>query len=131
QRGKIPRLGDHWTRRRAEVNAQFARDDLCQRGFAKTGRPDEQHMVECLLAGARRLDEYAQVRTCLLLADEFRQALRPQRGIDVVVTFVGSHQAARAVHFASSFKPCLISVAVSAPSPALRAAAAMAAAACG
>ena len=34
-------------------------------------------------------------------------------------------------HLASSFSPCRISVAVSAPSPALRAAAAMAAAACG
>ena len=59
------------------------------------------------------------------------EPLRPQRSIRVIVAFFGSDKAAGAVHFASSFSPCLISVAVSAPSPALRAAAAIAAAACG
>jgi hypothetical protein len=88
-------------------------------------------VVERFLARTRRLDEHAQVRARLFLADEFREALRTQRCVDVIVTLVGGHEAARAVHFANSFRPCRISVAVSAPSPALRAAAAMAAAACG
>ena len=122
---------DHWPRCGAEVHAQFARDDLRQRGLAEARRADEQHVVERFLARTRGLDEHRQISARLLLADEFRQPLRPQRSICVVVAFFGSDKAAGAVHFASSFKPCLISVAVSAPSPALRVAAAMAAAACG
>ena len=73
----------------------------------------------------------AEIGARLFLADEFGQPLRTQAGIRVVVAFFGGNQAARGVHLASSFSPCRISVAVSAPSPALREAAAMAAAACG
>ena len=97
----------------------------------RPGRADEQHVVERFLARARRLDEHAQIGARLFLADEFAQALRPQGRIRVVVAAFGGDQAARGVHLASSLKPCRISVAVSAASPALRDAAAIAAAACG
>ena len=131
QRGEVAGLGDHRAGGGAEIDAQFARDDLRQRGLAEARGADEQHMVERFLARPRGLDEHAQVRARLFLADEFRQPLRTQVGVHVVVATFGSDQAARGVHFASSLKPCRISVAVSAPSPALRAAAAIAAAACG
>ncbi len=88
-------------------------------------------MVERLFTRARRLDEHGEIGARLLLADEFAQALRAQRDVGVVVALVGGYQAAGGIHFASSRKPCRISVAVSAPSPALRVAAAIAAAACG
>src|SRR5262249_20650053 len=131
QRREIPRLCDHRTRGGAEVDAQLTRNDLRQRRLAETRWADKKHMVKRFLAGARRFDEHAQVRARLLLPDEFRQALRPQRRIDVVIALVGSNKAAGVVHLASSLRPCRISVAVSAPSPTWRAAAAMAAAACG
>ena len=99
QRGKIAGLGDHRARGGAEIDAQFARDDLRQRRLAEAGRPDEQHVVERFLARARRLDEHPQIGARLFLADEFGEPLRAQRGIDVVVALVGGHQAARACSF--------------------------------
>ena len=78
QRGKIAGLDDHRPGGGAEVDAQFARDDLRQRGFAQAGRADEQHMVERLFPRARGLDEDAQIGAGLFLADEFGQSLRAQ-----------------------------------------------------
>ena len=78
QRRKVAGFCDHRTGCGAEVHAQFARDDLRQRGLAEARRADEQHVVERFLARARRLDEHAQVRARLFLADEVRQSLRPQ-----------------------------------------------------
>ena len=60
QRGEIAGLGDHRAGGGAEIDAQFARHDLRQRGLAEARRADEQHMVERFLARARRLDEHAQ-----------------------------------------------------------------------
>ena len=71
------------------------------------------------------------------VGDRVRNVVDPNftaqgNSVDVVVAFLGGNQAARGGrHRASSFKPCRMSVAVSAASPALRAAAAIAAAACG
>ena len=59
QRGEIAGFGDHRAGGGAEIDAQFARHDLRQRGFAETGRADEQHVVERFFARGRRLDEYA------------------------------------------------------------------------
>ena len=131
QRGEIAGLGDHRPGGGAKIHPQFARDDLRQRGLAEAGRADEQYMVERLLARARGLDEHAEIGARLFLADEFGKALRAQRDIGVVSAGLGRDQAARGVHFANSLSPCRIKVATSAPSPALRVAAAMAAAACG
>ena len=71
QRGEIARLCDHRTGSRAEVDAEFARHDLRQRGLAETRRADEQHMIERFLARARGVDKDGQISTRLLLADEF------------------------------------------------------------
>src|SRR5204862_6187994 len=99
---------------------------------AQAGRPDEQHVIERLFARARRLDEHREIGARLLLTDEFGEPLRAQRGVRVLVTALGSDDAAgRGGHFANSFSPSRMSCAVSAPSPAPRLAAAMAAAACG
>ena len=98
QRGEIAGLGDHRAGGRAEIDAQFARDDLRQRGLAEARRADEQHVVERLFARARGLDEHAQVGARLLLADEIGEPLRPQRGVDVVVAFLGIDEAGVAAH---------------------------------
>ena len=52
QRGEIAGLGDHRAGGGAEIDAQFARHDLRQRGLAQARRADEQHMVERFLARA-------------------------------------------------------------------------------
>ena len=116
----------------AKADAEFARHDLRQRGLAEAGRADEQHVIQRLVTLARRLDEDREILARLRLADEFGQQLRTQRGVaDIVGTALGGDDAGGRVHFASSFSPSRISCAVSAFSPALREAAAMAAAACG
>ena len=46
QRREVARLGDDRAGGGAEIDAEFARDDLRQRGLAETRRADEQHMVE-------------------------------------------------------------------------------------
>ena len=79
ERREVAGLGDDRTRRGAEIHAELARDDLRQRSLAEPGRPDEQDMIECLVACARRLDEHREVFPRLLLADEFRKLLRAQR----------------------------------------------------
>ena len=71
----------------------------------------------------------AQRRADLLPVVAIAQLDRRRRGRDQFL--VGFAELRRPFHFASSFKPSRISVVTSAPSPALRAAAAMAAAACG
>ena len=132
QRREIAGLGDHRPGGGAEADAEFARHDLRQRGLAEAGRTDEQHMVERLAAFARRLDEDRQIGARLRLADEFRQQLRAQRGVaDIVGAALGRDDAGGRGHFANSFSPSRISCAVSACSPALRDADAIAAAACG
>ena len=77
-------FGDHRAGGGAEIDAQFARDDLRQRGLAQPRRPDEQHMIERFLARPRRLDEHRKVRARLLLADELGEPLRAQRGFRAV-----------------------------------------------
>ena len=74
QRREIAGLGDHRPRGGAEIDAELARDDLRQRGLAEPRRADEQHMVERLVARARRLDEHREIGARLLLADELGQA---------------------------------------------------------
>ena len=132
KRGEIAGLGDHRAGGGAKTDAEFARHDLRQRGLAETRGPDEQHVVERLVTFARGLDEDREIGARLRLADEFRQQLRAQRGVaDIVGAALGGDDAGGRGHFASSFRPSRISCAVSAFSPALREAEAIAAAACG
>ena len=138
QRREIAGLGDHRARGGAEIDAELARHDLRQRGLAEPGRTDEQHVVERLAARARGLDEHAEIGARLLLADEFGQPLRAQRGSAASssrrsgVTRRRGGVLIRRCSLAEFLQARAgSSCRVSAPSPALRAAAAMAAAACG
>src|SRR5262249_23178821 len=145
-------LGDHRARGGAEIDAELAGDDLRQRRLAEAGRADQEHMIERLAAALRRRDEHAEVRARLLLADEFGQPLRTQRGLSgILLAVFRADEAGRAggrewrrwglgrhvgrhfggLHLASSLRPSRISRAASAPSPASRMAAETAAAAWG
>src|SRR6266545_2890181 len=110
-----------------------ARHDLRKRGLAEPGRADEQHMVERLTPLARGLDEHREIGARLRLPNEFVELLRTQRGFRrIVLAALGRDEAAgRRAHFASSLSPSRMSCDTSASWPTLRAAAAIAAAACG
>ncbi len=97
ERREIARLRDHRTGGRAEIHPQFARHDLGERRLAQARRPDEQHMVERLVAGARRRDEHCEILSRLLLADELDQALRAQGGFRhiLLAAFRGNERASR------------------------------------
>src|SRR3546814_16685138 len=75
---------DHRPRGRPEADAEFARDDLCQRRLAESGRPDEEDVIERFGAGAGGADEDLQILAHRPLADEVVQRLRPQRQIGAV-----------------------------------------------
>ena len=86
ERREVAGLGDHRAGGGAKADAQFARDDLRQRGLAEAWGTDEQHMVERLVTLARGLDEDRKVGARLRLANEFRQQLRAQRGVAAIVS---------------------------------------------
>ena len=98
QRGEVAGLGDDRAGGRAKVHSELARNDLRQRGLAKAGRADEQHVVERFLARARRLDEHREVGARLRLADELGEPLRAQRGLRVVVAALGCDEAWAGAH---------------------------------
>ncbi len=101
QRREIAGLGDHRARCGAKADAEFARDDLRQRGLAEPGRADEQHVIERLLPLARGIDEDLQIGARLRLADEFGQLLRTQRGVaDIVGAALGRDDAGGVVMIA-------------------------------
>ena len=75
---KVAGARQHGAGGRAEIDLELAGNDLCQRRLAQTRRSREQHMIERLLAGARRGDENREVLARLPLSDEFREPLRTQ-----------------------------------------------------
>ncbi len=75
--GKIARLGDDRAGGGAEIDAEFAGDDLRERRLAETRRPDEEHMVECRPLHLGRIDEHLQVLARRLLAGEIAKRQRP------------------------------------------------------
>ena len=83
--GEVAGPLDHRAGGGAEADAEFAGDDLRQRGLAEAGRPVQQHVVQRLAAGAGGLDEHGEVFAAGLLADEFGQRLRPQTGLGGVL----------------------------------------------
>jgi hypothetical protein len=83
-RGQIARLGNYRPRGRTEIDAELARDDLRERCLAEPRRPDEQDMIERVLARLRRLDEDFQVLARGLLAGEVGERLRPERRVGIV-----------------------------------------------
>ena len=82
----------------AEADAEFAGDDLGERGLAEPGRPVQQHVVQRLAAGAGGLDEDAEVLAGGLLADEFRQGLRAEAGLGGVLGAAGGGDGAVVAH---------------------------------
>ena len=79
---EIAGLLERGPRRRANVHAELARDELGQRRLAQSGRPEEERVVERLAAAERGVDVDAQAVLHLLLADELRQPLRAERELD-------------------------------------------------
>src|ERR1019366_3533846 len=107
---------DHRPGGGAEADAQFARDDLGERGLAQAGRAVQQYMVERLAAGAGGLDENREVFAGGLLADELGERLRPQRCLGGVLG--GARGGDRAVaHRARSLRLSRISASSAALSP--------------
>src|SRR5579859_329661 len=113
--GEVAGLGQHRAAGGAEVDAQFAGDDLGQRGLAQTRRAEQQHVVQRLAARLGALDEHPQVPLGLLLPDELGEGLRAQR-------LVGGFQRRgfsgdEAGHRPSSCNAALIKAGASASSP--------------
>ena len=75
-RGEVASLGDHRSRRCTEIDAELARNDLSERGLAEPRRPDEQDVVERVLARFCRLDKDFEVLARRLLAGEIGKRLR-------------------------------------------------------
>src|SRR5262249_5195277 len=69
---EIARLRDHRARRGAKIYAELPRHDLRQSRLAEPGRPDEQHVIERFMAGARGLDGDGEGRARPVLAGEYR-----------------------------------------------------------
>ena len=96
--GEIAGLGDDGPGGRAEIDAEFARDDLRQRRLAEAGRPDEQHVIERLAARLGRFDEDLEVLARRLLAGEIGEHLRTQRGVVLGTLLGGDEAAGRGAH---------------------------------
>src|SRR5439155_3122645 len=68
--------------RRADVDAELARDELGKSGLAEAGWAEEERVVERLTALECGVDVDAQRFLDPLLADEFGQALRTERELN-------------------------------------------------
>ena len=79
---QVARLLQRRPRARADVDAELARDQLGERRLAESRRAEEERVVERLAPGERRVDVDAEALLDLLLADELREPLRPQRQLD-------------------------------------------------
>ena len=80
-RGEVLRLLEHRARGLAQVDAQFGRDDVAQRGLAQARRAEQQHVVERLGALAGGADEDVELLARLDLADVVVEPLGPQRAL--------------------------------------------------
>ena len=73
-----------------DIDAELARDDVCERGLAQAGRSREQHMVEHFGASAGGIDRHAEYFLGALLADELGYRARPQCEIDPAIVLVAN-----------------------------------------
>ena len=73
-----------------EGHLELRGDDLRQRRLAQAGRTGEQHVVERLAAGGRRLDRDLQLLAQAVLADELVEGARAQRAVELVLAVQGS-----------------------------------------
>ena len=81
KRREIARARDHRPGGGAKTDAQFARQNLRERGLAQARRPEQQHVIQRLAAPARSLHKHFEIGLGRGLADEFIEALRPERAI--------------------------------------------------
>ena len=86
--GEVGGALDGGTGSHVDVDAELARDDVCERGLAEAGRSREQHVVEHFGASAGGVDRHAENFLVALLADELVERARPQREIDPAVVLV-------------------------------------------
>jgi hypothetical protein len=78
QRRQIAGTLQHRAAGLAQVDAQFAGNDVRQRGFTQAGWAEQQHVVKRLAALLRRFDKNLQLATGFFLADVFVENFRPQ-----------------------------------------------------
>ena len=69
----------------ADAHAELLADDVREARLAEPRRPDEQDVVERLLAGLRRLERDVELLLDPLLADELVERARAERALDLVV----------------------------------------------
>ena len=79
QRGQVLGLFQHRATGLPQINTEFVRNDVGQRGLAQAGWAKQQHMVQCLVALARRTDEDLELLTHLGLAHVLVEQLGAQR----------------------------------------------------
>ena len=82
QRGEIAGPLQHGTGSLAQIHAQFAGEDVGERGLAEARRAEDQRVVERFAALDRGLHEYFELRLDLFLADVVREPLRADGAID-------------------------------------------------
>src|ERR1700722_16534377 len=87
-----------------EIDAELARDDLCERRLAQSRRPDEQHMIERLAARFGGLDEDSEILARRFLAGEIGEELRADRCV-VLRALFGRDQPARSLGHLSRLRP--------------------------
>ena len=86
--GEVGGALDRGTRGDVEVDAELARDDVCERGLAESGWSREQHVIEHFGAPAGGIDRHAENFLVALLADEFVELARTQREIEPALVLV-------------------------------------------
>src|ERR1019366_8504378 len=64
---------------RADIHAHLARDELGQGGFAESGWPEEERMVERIATRDCRIDINLKAFLYLRLSDELGETLRAKR----------------------------------------------------
>ncbi len=74
----------------AQIDAQFVGDDMGQRGLAEPWRAEDQHVVQCLAAGARGFDENPHLLAHGGLSDVVGEAFRADGAVHSVIVAVGS-----------------------------------------
>src|SRR6202012_5825167 len=102
----------------AEIDTQFAGDNLGQGGFAKAGRAGKQHMVQRLAAALGGVDKDFEIFPRLGLADKIGQRFGTQRSFQrVVFAAFGRDESFDFTHLAMPRSASRSNTPVSAPSP--------------
>ena len=111
-RGQVARPLENRSRGLAQVHAHLGGDDVRQRGLAEPRGAEQQQVVECLAAAARRGNEDLELLADLRLPDVVGEPARAQRALDRLLGGRGRGGGDQAVvldhDLASSFSACLM-----------------------